>query len=805
MGFSAYILVVLSGILLTGSLVSIFVLLDKGAQDTINNVMISNLQEKTVALSSKSLRQELTRVEPIAKFFLLNYETGNGFPTTMTDLEFASWAMSTVRFMMLGFSPFIYYSDEMSPNTWGDVDCFEEGGWFCARLSPPTEAQYFYANLSQPLDGNWIKNSELLSYQLNYTGEYYIQAIAAMTRAQMNGSWTKPYLYSWVEHAGVKGDMALQTLVYPLRFNNDTGLCTYSFSIDVDLSLVSHALNRVRASKDSLLFILDATDKNMIISTSNTEVSLWNNTDESKPMWNRFDHPMELVRDASRAVVEHIPQATLLDAPDGHFEKLQRTIHGTVYLIATRHVRDRDLLWVIVDVTPRDFYYKTLDEARVTSISIGAAIGFVALLVTVVCFVVLVSALADLGHQMKYVSEMKLDSVPKKEGLMNRITELSAIQSSFFTMVDCLREYKSYIPLNVFHNDDDDVDSDEDSDEASTVLDESRPESPDVVDMDPVRGDSLADSPLQRDIPPFVAPPSPISSRKSSNSSSLKSSNASEGSGGSPNKKPGLSRPLSVVKDSCIQCFNLVGTHNLLLTVSIDAFRETHTKHVSHALAVTQRHRGIPVLFSGDVFVVAYNVLSRCTSKAYHACASAMELCGGPGAPWTSGTSVGEAVCGDLGPPGMRSFAIVGAVFDEAMFLQRLNASYKTRNLCSGGGMYSDVSIDFSVRIRDVLPYAKAVAMGSMLVVEVIKSQLGEDEQDSEWLYNLEADAGMLIDFNQLVAGRYFGNDTGRQMKELFLENHPPSNSALNMALRQDLERILHEIDCPSPPTTFNY
>ena len=53
------------------------------------------------------------------------------------------------------------------------------------------------------------------------------------------------------------------------------------------------------------------------------------------------------------------------------------------------------------------------------------------------------------------------------------------------------------------------------------------------------------------------------------------------------------------------------------------------------------------------------------------------------------------------------------------MLLQRLNSSYGTRNLINGN-MYNDVSIDYAVRVRDILYYSKTFEGRPMMVADVV-------------------------------------------------------------------------------------
>ena len=139
--------------------------------------------------------------------------------------------------------------------------------------------------------------------------------------------------------------------------------------------------------------------------------------------------------------------------------------------------------------------------------------------------------------------------------------------------------------------------------------------------------------------------------------------------------------------------------------------------------------------------------------------------------------------------------------------LQRLNSTYGTRNLFNGN-MYRDVSIDYAVRVRDILHYSKAFEGKPMMVVEVLKSQLAEEAVvDSEWMYNIE-DGGMVMDFNKILYSKFFEDDfqspRGRGRAD-FLVIHPATGEPLNTELRQSFTRMLTEMATPPEAQSYHH
>jgi len=476
MKVSAYVIVVIVAFLLSGSLISIVLLLDQGAQSAVEKV-ISNLQEKTLALSTVSIAEELTSLQPVVDWNLKDYETGFGHPSSMNKYAFMAWATANGRFMSLGLSPFTYYSERYDEYTWswdhgcyvidGDMVCSQgcNTSEICAKERTPTnvssagfENRYYTVKYPVDYSPNWQNESFRYADDLNITSYGYIQNIASKTIANINGSWTPPYYYNFTDAASnFTVEYALQTLVYPLRFDPKTGLCTYSFSLDISLAKVSERLREARTSPESMMIALSASKDNYIIATSNTEVNAWNA--DSKDMWNRENYPSDIVRAASQAVIDHIPADILQNAPDGYFTKFEKEMLGKRYLVATRHLRDRDLLWIIIDVTPHDFHYKTLNDARVTSITIGSVIGFVALVVTLVSFVLLVSNINSLKDEMDKLATMDVDNsepIPS-----NSISEIDSMVTIFNLVVKNLKLFKSLMPSAAFDKTEDEEDEEE--------------------------------------------------------------------------------------------------------------------------------------------------------------------------------------------------------------------------------------------------------------------------------------------------------------------------------------------------------
>ena len=443
MRVSAYSLVAFSGLLLTASIISIVLLLDDGAQRAISKV-VGSLQERTLALSVESASREVLKIIPLVEHTLIQYETGFGDPRTMSKVDLRFYFEENTRVLMRKVSPFVYYSQITLPNTWQDSNCvWVDTDVTCVRPgSHPTIAyEEQYPSVLFPMDP-----SNFTSVPANYTEEYYEQRIASLTRADVNGSWSAPY-YFLDQVSSEK--YALQTFSVPLEFN-EQGTCVKATSADVSLVDVATALKAARASSASVLFIIDpAVGK--IVATSDTETTLWDECGTSKPvLWDFGSFPQRIVREAAVAFTNRMDADLRLNAPHGHFSQFEMTSGGTRYLVATMHMRHKDLHWLLVDVTPRSFYYSTLDDARIVSTTIGGSIGFVALCVTLACFVIIIRHLHSLGNEMDKVATLAEESdTPENGENHSYLYEVGRLQDSFIVMKRSVDSFCSYVPREV--------------------------------------------------------------------------------------------------------------------------------------------------------------------------------------------------------------------------------------------------------------------------------------------------------------------------------------------------------------------
>ena len=211
---------------------------------------------------------------------------------------------------------------------------------------------------------------------------------------------------------------------------------------------------------------------------------------------------------------------------------------------------------------------------------------------------------------------------------------------------------------------------------------------------------------------------------------------------------------------------------------------------------------GVTILFFGDFYVAASNALVRCPAKVHHACAAALDIAA-TARGFTSGASVGDAQCGDLGPVGTRAFGVVGPVVNEAMLLQRMNVTYGTRHLISGA-MFREAKLDFVVRARDVIRFTRAVRDGNEEGAVAILALMGRAaEAGDEWMYVLD-EGDMVKEFNAIVVDMAAASsDRSKVAVADFIETHKQSEIESVKQILEDCQRIATKMATPQEPESF--
>eukprot|EP00760_Papus_ankaliazontas_P025076 PhM_4_TR2468/c1_g2_i3/m.11102 len=454
MRIPGYVLIVCVALLLAASIVTIVVLLDKGAQDAIKEV-VGTLQHKTLELTIESLSREVFAAIPLLQFQLRAARTGWDNCATMDATTLQYFFHDQIRMVQLGMFPYVYLTTEYGGvDAWSACLCFENGPDDYACLRPQQALTTMLNGQNQTISAIQqevyvgtipMTMSPVEVSPANYVGEEYVQSIRAMTEADSDGQWSPPYPFT----NPVTGHVAaLQTLSIPLSFNNTPSdpHCNNSVSVDIGLSKVGELLSRARTSSTSTLFVVSP-DTGRLVATSNLNMSLWTADTE---LWQATAAPDAIVRDVVTEYNKLVPLSEQLAAPAAHYTSFEMTLDGERHVVAAQHMRDRNLRWVVLEATPRSHYYATLDDSRVVSVTTGAVIGAVALSVTVLMFVVLIRALHSLGHEMDKLATLDVDdAAPIPPAVLSEVDRLVGV---FNSVVKNMRLFKSLIPASVFQD-----------------------------------------------------------------------------------------------------------------------------------------------------------------------------------------------------------------------------------------------------------------------------------------------------------------------------------------------------------------
>jgi hypothetical protein len=758
MRISSYVLVLISALLLMGSIISIVVLLDSGAQVAINDV-IHSLQRKTLGLSVESIKRDVLSVIPILLKQVRVEQTGWFECADMDKLDLKYFFEDQHRIQDLRYAAYVYTSTEYQPGkVWNDCNCYntQEGGVDCLR--PIWQVGPNGTNLQELYTGTYPMNvtepKDVMEF--NNIDQYYVQRIMNMTNADVNGSWSAPY-YFWDSVAGLP--FALQTISVPLRFDNVTGKCTKAQSVDVSLKNVRAALRTARTSDQSTLFIISPGDDSLV-SSSDTTLSLW---DDNQQLWNSQRTPSALINAAAKEFYAQTPQDVRVNAVEGYFTQFSMSFGGDSYLVATLHMRDRNLLWVMVDVTPRSHYYATLDNSRTVSVTIGSVIGAVALVVTIAMFVVIIRSLQKLGAEMDKLSTMDVDSEPIPA---SAISEIDHMISTFNLVVKNMKLFKSLMPSSAF-----DTGGDTDSEEEEETENRTR-EDGSVARVEVDGGNRATD--MKRTMSRMQN----SSTRKRNNSSTV--SPMSRGSRNNPaaNNKTNLRDAFALRLDSkaaVVAEVRIKDFTSFAMGNPSEVVIAAHGNHITKCNEVMKEAKGVMGTIIADRITYHWNVQNRVAAAPAKAA---------KGSVLVSRAFDNVMVCvhtctvmgGYMGTDGIRGYHLVGPHTDLLHSMFGRLPKLEVRVLCTLP-FWQEVWTSFDGREVDEMD-------GVRLFQILSEAKQGDDE----WMYQLEgndAKTGKHAAFDQGWTLWREKNYTGAvDVLKVYVSAHPEDNVAKALFVR---------------------
>eukprot|EP01064_Diplonema_japonicum_P033057 TRINITY_DN6427_c0_g1_i1.p3 TRINITY_DN6427_c0_g1~~TRINITY_DN6427_c0_g1_i1.p3 ORF type:complete len:208 (+),score=35.73 TRINITY_DN6427_c0_g1_i1:1043-1666(+) len=171
---------------------------------------------------------------------------------------------------------------------------------------------------------------------------------------------------------------------------------------------------------------------------------------------------------------------------------------------------------------------------------------------------------------------------------------------------------------------------------------------------------------------------------------------------------------------------------------------ESHKEAARHH-SVPRRVQRVVGCVIGDHVHASFNAVKKCVSHARNAIQSAVDLhveleaCG---IHVVTGVANGFAHCGPLGCSELMSIATIGPSTVTASVLQELCGNGKTFKIICSGGVYSEVSYAFDMKIileKVAISKARRRTDKRIIAYEVLlgrRARIAVD--DDEWMYQLE-------------------------------------------------------------------
>eukprot|EP00760_Papus_ankaliazontas_P019525 PhM_4_TR18032/c1_g1_i16/m.37203 len=418
-----------------------------------------------------------------------------------------------------------------------------------------------------------------------------------------------------------RGDMVGYTL--SCAVHSASGQMLGVAAVDIDNSGIFQYFSQVRVTPNTLLTLVDRSEtivgahNHGVLRNNSGELSIMTMRDAAQELDPRYYDLIDMVHES-----QHYDQLRTVDL-DGKKHYLlistMNSVHDT-----------QNLNWLLILAVPASDVLSDIEEGQMRSTwaTVGIVIGMA--LFAVVLSYVIHRPLRSLSTQMVSVAEMSVEDVVRGSG--SWIYEVYTMQLSFYTMVDRLTEFKSYIPSNVFAHKNDELligedEADDDDSEVSSKRANAHETSSSVVSGSTTR-----------------------------NSQDRKSSSV----GASAMPPPMLGRPvqrthvaLAIYRPKGYPIMNATASSTSQSNVA--AVLSDHTILMERIIGVCGQHRGVPISVFGERVLVAYNAVRPCGSKVYHACASVCEVHtfmsrrpeSGKSLTVVSGMACGYAFCGD--------------------------------------------------------------------------------------------------------------------------------------------------------------
>ena len=374
--------------------------------------------------------------------------------------------------------------------------------------------------------------------------------------------------------------------------------------------------------------------------------------------------------------------------------------------------------------------------------------ALVPILLAVVLVFRITASLIRLMHDMSLVAVMDLEHL--NEPHFSIIAEIRHMETSFLRMVTNLTEYRQYLPQSVL------VDTST-SNESSNGAPSAHIGSPDV-DKQLARKDSAA---------------------------SVESMRVATVFGGAVSAKY-----VTLLVYNVHSVHSVADVPNLML-----AYLEPFVQNV-------KKFRGIIDSVLGDHVTVAFNTAVVSASHKVNAVDCALYLqqhiaesfgAHRIHAQVNAAVASGKGVCGNMGCPGLKQYAIIGAVSCNVRALERSGREWGVPILCDGG-------VAKEASLRFVLRSITMACLKDRTETMLYEALAAKEVKNEEWMYQLEKaeNADPYLKLNDALQSLFTG-DTETAQKYLSECKSPGTDLARSM-----LERSMQTGSAPESVKLFN-
>ena len=399
----------LQTVMLVGAMVAIivsFVLVtNKSIDDAVQNSVANNLE--TVAQNLNTLIREVEPVVWMGKQLISEEWGDDGYlfqtPARPTLESFnRSFSLEASMLQQNAKFAYAYQSFEYNATTWADLSCGNNTGIYSCTMAD-ADAIEMYWEATTPGKALPLDYTPLDVYYRNPAEDDYILVIRGMTRDggyNETGLWTPPSTF----FEPVSGDtFALMTFTVPVTFDPTDGHCTMAFSVDLEISLIGQQLRRL-TTVGNFLYVFHV-ESLMLVATSlkpsRLPVTYFVGNDS---FWYALPNtPNEEVNGGARLILADAEKFGGIGVPQPGV----RVLHYKDNVVSYRHIKHNTLHWVVVDHTPRDYYFGESRRVRTILIAVAACVVVACLAVSVLVYLAVVRPIVVMSEAMGRISRLE--------------------------------------------------------------------------------------------------------------------------------------------------------------------------------------------------------------------------------------------------------------------------------------------------------------------------------------------------------------------------------------------------------------